>query len=509
MAYFNHAFQKVFVGTAGFTQKSGGKLGTTGNILTKGQFGFVYGNGANAWEFAPIAPDPALSCCPLVLVSGSIYQKDKIGPFHGGYTESNKSKMINPRYVNKFYRVDPCVPQAATVSVGNTPDTFELASDSSTWAIPGQTNCAPDFLCGETYYLRLDLKGSPILRFLSRNSYFTASAYTGCCSDPEAITPALVDPTIVYIAWAKQFLTSPLINPFIQIEVFDSSQTSLGLMTKDNVNVSSALWNTYVPIASPVTGDSAGIYITGAYVDTQFGDCTFYPTDALQSYLEPVKIYASEVDLNGDPCAFASLCVANTCLPIQGAGFGETVVRELILSEGYSQSPFYTGTDLRIREITQGYDVTTTINRTAQYTRYYLLHSVPRFNNPSSTFDNDQYLLEIIGNPTATTVATANNIAATVVVANVTNIQVGQVVSVAGGGYSTALVTIVNPNTNTVTFSGTVAITEGDSLFFIDPNLVIFETFVTDWLADCNDCSALDTFTCPAACVPLAEFPVD
>jgi hypothetical protein len=30
------------------------------------------------------------------------------------------------------------------------------------------------------------------------------------------------------------------------------------------------------------------------------------------------------------------------------------------------------------------------------YTRYYLLHSVPRFNNPTSTFDNDQYLLEII-----------------------------------------------------------------------------------------------------------------
>jgi hypothetical protein len=25
-----------------------------------------------------------------------------------------------------------------------------------------------------------------------------------------------------------------------------------------------------------------------------------------------------------------------------------------------------------------------------------LIHNVPRFNNPSSTFDNDQYLLEII-----------------------------------------------------------------------------------------------------------------
>ena len=30
------------------------------------------------------------------------------------------------------------------------------------------------------------------------------------------------------------------------------------------------------------------------------------------------------------------------------------------------------------------------------YTRYFLQHNVPRFNNPSSTFDNDQYLLEVI-----------------------------------------------------------------------------------------------------------------
>jgi hypothetical protein len=36
------------------------------------------------------------------------------------------------------------------------------------------------------------------------------------------------------------------------------------------------------------------------------------------------------------------------------------------------------------------------INRNTLYTRYFLQHNVPRFNNPSSTFDNDQYLLEVI-----------------------------------------------------------------------------------------------------------------
>ena len=393
MAYFNHAFNKVFVGTSGFYTGVGAPI----TALAKGDFTFV---DPESWVVVDVDGATTVKC-PLVLAAGSIYQNDKIGPFHGGYKETVKSKIINPKYVTSFYRVDPCPLQQATVSVGLTPDTVDLAENSPKWAIPGQTNCAPDFVCGENYYLRLDLKGSPVLRFLSRNSYFTAQAYTGCCA-ADALTPTLVDPTTVYIAWAKQFLNSPLINSFIQIEIWDYNNLSLGVMTKDNVNTSTELWNTYTPVASPATGNGAGMYITGAYVDTQFGDCTFYPTDALQAYLEPVRIYASEVDYNGDPCTFASLCVANTCDPIQGSGFGENVVRELILSEGYNQSPFYTGKDLRIREITQGYDVTNTIDRTAQYTRYFIQHSVPRFNNPTGTFDNDQYLLEIVANTTLT-----------------------------------------------------------------------------------------------------------
>ena len=389
MAYFNHAFNKVFIGTGGLA----GTAGTATTALTAGQFTFV---DPTTWVVPAggIVNGTTLRC-PLVLAAKSIYANDKIGPFHGGYQESSKSKIINPKYVTKFYRVDDCPLQQATISVGVTPDTEALADDSAKWAIPGQTVCNPNFNCGETYYLRLDLKGSPALRFLSRNSYFTASAYTGCCADPNA-APATVDPTIVYIAWAKQLLNSPLINPFIQIEVFDINAVSLGVMTKDNVNVSTEDWNTYVADATPAAGAGAGMYITGAYIDTQFGDCTFYPTDALQAYLEPVKIYASEVDYNGDPCAFTGLCVANTCLPVQGSGYGENVIRELILSEGYAQSPFYTGMDLRIREITQGYNVTDTIDRFTQYTRYFIQHSVPRFNNPSGTFDNDQYLLEIV-----------------------------------------------------------------------------------------------------------------
>jgi hypothetical protein len=35
------------------------------------------------------------------------------------------------------------------------------------------------------------------------------------------------------------------------------------------------------------------------------------------------------------------------------------------------------------------------------YNSYYIKHHVPRFNNPTGTFDNDQYLIELIGVGTA------------------------------------------------------------------------------------------------------------
>ena len=150
-------------------------------------------------------------------------------------------------------------------------------------------------------------------------------------------------------------------------------------------------WDHYV---SPgyLADECAGLVLVGAYVDTKFENCTFQLTDFYE--VEPVRIYASEVDLNGDPCLFDGVCVIKECEGRQAMGLGESVARDVILSEQYRQNFFHS--DFRIREITQGYSVFDFINRNNLYTRYYLLHNVPRFNNPTSTFDNDQYLLEII-----------------------------------------------------------------------------------------------------------------
>jgi len=66
----------------------------------------------------------------------------------------------------------------------------------------------------------------------------------------------------------------------------------------------------------------------------------------------------------------------------------------LLLAQSYLQNFF--ATDIRIREITQGDQMLNSVNRNALYTRYFILNSVPRFNNPSGVFDNDRYMNEII-----------------------------------------------------------------------------------------------------------------
>jgi len=503
MAYFNHAFKKTFlatgatIGPVAITNPTGGSLGTAsatgGYLTTSGVPSYALNqiaaastpiNGSYENNYVGLFTKDLLSassgdlssCCPLYLVGSAIYCKDKISPFLGGYQETNKSKLINPKYVSRFYSVDSCPPSNNVVHVGSTyasagggvtggvittpgvgygPDTATpvlvdtittsgtgtgltlfitiaagvptvtgIASlgkgyefnDTVTIVSPAGTpgtlavytifvatpaiapvisgtNCCKEFLCGETYSLRLDVKGSPALRFLNHNAYYTASAYTGCCP-AGAIAPVAVDSTEVMILWANDLLNSPIVSPFIQIAIQDEAGviwyapgTNAAFLAAEGANT----WDNYV---SPghTTGACAGLILNGAYVDTRFGDCTFQISDFYEK--QPVNLYPSEVDYNGDPCEFTGVCVVNECLGSQAMGLGESVLRDVILSESYRQNFF--SSDFRIREITQGNQIVNAVNRQALYYRTYLQHSVPRFNNPSGTFDNDQYLLEVI-----------------------------------------------------------------------------------------------------------------
>jgi hypothetical protein len=504
MAYFNHAFKKTFLATGAtitsvpITDPAGGSLGTasaTGGFLTTASSGqptyalnqiaaastLVNGNFENNYvglftrDLLSADAGDLASCCALYLVGSAIYCQDKISPFLGGYQETNKSKLINPKYVSRFYSVDSCPPSNNVVHVGSTyasagggvltldgttlvggtgyapapgtatatvtggtgvgliveitidalgvvtavtvlspgkgytnGDTVTLVGGNNDATIdidalagvttpidpviPG-TDCCKEFLCGETYNLRLDVKGSPALRFLNHNAYYTATAYTGCCP-PAAIAPVAVDSTEVMILWANDLLNSPIVSPFFQIAIQDEAGViwyAPGTNAAFLASVGADTWNNYPP--TPHTANAcAGLIFNGAYVDTRFGDCTFQISDFYEK--QPINLYPSEVDLNGDPCEFTGLCVVNECLGSQAMGLGESVLRDIILSESYRQNFF--SSDFRIREITQGNQIVNAVNRQALYYRTYLQHSVPRFNNPSGTFDNDQYLLETI-----------------------------------------------------------------------------------------------------------------
>jgi len=519
MAYFNHAFTKIFLGTQttgsgsgqnpnpnlsnGFVTLAGvptvnltlTSTTTPANNYGTGSYGFF---NPNTYLSETVSTIAGSECCPLLLASASLLKDDKIGPFHGGYKETNKSKLINPRYVQRWYRVDPCVPQQSVVSIGTAgvsagngavvgaptigTNTYAVIApgptttytnifltggtgsnaaatvvvDNATGLItsvtitsPGNgytvgnvltvaftvspivtpgyltktggatattvtvtsvvqpsgtyqggtnaSDCKKDFLCGETYYLRIDVKGSPALRFLNHNAYQTVSAYTGCCS---TTVPTAVDSTTVMIQWAEAIVINNYLKDLILPVVFDESGNAWYApgTTVDPITgaaVSSTQWWTNYPTGTThIVGATAGLRLFGAYVETKFGNCSFQITDFFEK--EPVRIYASLVDYNGDPCVFENLCVYNDCLGLQGMGFGEQVVRDLILAESYLQNFFHT--DIRVREITQGDQILGSVNRNALYTRYFLLHSVPRFNNPTGTFDNDRYLLEIISN---------------------------------------------------------------------------------------------------------------
>ena len=437
MAYFNHAFSKMFLGTGatravspvtvgGFITTAGiptGSIDNTTNVpvgtiadslsnLPVGYFGF-FDKDYNSINNATVT-NPAYKCCPVYVASSSMLTNDKIGSFHCGYKETNKSKLIKPKYVQAAYSVDSCTPKQAVVSVGATPQTYGVNADTTPEGFQGGTTeatCCYEFLCGETYYLRVDVKGSPALRTLNHNAYQTLSAYTGCCP-AGAVAPVLVDSTLVFIEWAKALIINNYLKPFVLPVVFDESGVAWYApgTTVDPIDptlpvADTQWWDAYV---SPghVVDACGGMRLFGAYVGTVFGDCTFQLTDFFER--EPVKIYASMVDYNGDPCVFEGICVYNDCLGLQGMGFGDTVLKDFVRAQSYLQNFFHS--DFRIREITQGYDMSTAIPRDVLYKRYYILHSVPRFNNPTGTFDNDRYMIEIVtpaaGNATLDTFLT-------------------------------------------------------------------------------------------------------
>jgi hypothetical protein len=403
------------------------------------------------------------------LVQGSFYTKDTIGnnPGHGGYKESVKSKGINPKYISRVWEVDARTASQATASLS-------LGSE-----------CTP---CGTTQFMRMDVKGSPALRFLNHNAYAIGDSANICCADGQEF----LDPALVLATEAAMILDNPLIKPFVAeadlnglveagltlvagtgyapgdavattvspaggsgfvvniltitggggtgpIGTYSISSVGSGYAVGDVVTVSGGGADATLTVgASGLTAggvevsvtDAAGQVVSsvysiaqakgtassgnytasltpnaaaakvsatvtwvGAYVDTKFGNCSFDTRDHYNA--EPVEIIASILDETGNPC---NDCGDATRTPgSMEQTQGEEVVRALILSERYRQSPYNQGNadSARIREIEMSDELLAAVDRSATYKAYYVQHVVPRFNNPSGVFDNDQYVYQI------------------------------------------------------------------------------------------------------------------
>tara|TARA_R110002074_G_scaffold47610_8_gene122076 strand:+ start:2439 stop:3881 length:1443 start_codon:yes stop_codon:yes gene_type:complete len=441
MAYFNHAFNKTFIADSTLETAA-----TATSALTAGQVALVDGSD---WESVAL-PGGAITTGALgYLVQGSFYSKDTIGnnPGHGGYKESVKSKGINPKYITRLWKTNCLVaaPATASLSLGAT--------------------CTP---CGTTQFMRMDVKGSPALRFLNHNAYAIADSANICCATGQTY----LDPALVLATMGNMMLADPLIKPFVAeapgvtgitlggitgtgystatgvattggtgtgltVDITASGAVSAvtvanpgsGYTTGDVITIvqgggasddetatltveaahgvavnvagtitvytiAEILDGTYTASTDPVGDDvSATINFVGAYVDTKFGDCSFDSRDHFNS--EPVEIIPSLLDETGDPCNDCGT-VSRTAGVMEQTQ-GEEVIRELIMSERYRQSPYNQGNadSARIREIEMSDELLAAVDRTATYRAYYIQHTVPRFNNPTGVFDNDQYVYKI------------------------------------------------------------------------------------------------------------------
>lgn len=456
--YFPHAFRKSFL-------PASTTLATTGSTqnLTAGQVGFF-----DAKSYAVVSAQAA----PFIVAQGSYFNTDKIGPVHGGYKESIKSKVINPKYVSRLIKVAAKTPvqQVVKVSVNG-----GLTADS-------------------TFRLRLDVKGSPALRFLNHQLYKTLDAYTGCA---DTTNPTyLKDPVASLLQWKDQLNNTIIFNQMVSARVYKyvtvlaatgavtatTTQTTIPMSSTTGVVVGQKVVGTGIPANSFVTtvtantsivikyptqavaptigasvsmkfytdvystagvvatipgtstatgltsvayvpsADAASftfteapfIEITAGFVETKFGGCstnlgTFTASDKYE--VEPLVIYASVKDESGEPCLISAF-VANTGTisavnpylsshgievqaPVQAQGSGEAVLRELILDGRYLQNAFPDSAradSFRMREI-EADPALLTVNRNGLYDRVLVLHNVPRFYNPTGSFDNDQYLL--------------------------------------------------------------------------------------------------------------------
>jgi len=339
----------------------------------------------------------------FLIVQGNLNQVDTLGgnPLHGGYAESIKSKVIKKNYVNAMWKVVGTAASANPVVKLGLP------------AVSG-------FAATDHPQIRIDLKGSEVLRSLNRNEYFIADA-TGCGASGDGTLTGLE----VLTAWKDAINGDPIMSKFVSATVTEAATAD----TTDAANL--------------LPAQEAHLSITVNYSATTFAADSFDTRDAYNT--EPLTLTVSAIDDDGDACGSsvieagvdvytditdnttdvieAPLLTATGVSAVRTAPTvtGECVLRDLIQDGRYRQDGGFSQGNKdsnRFREIEGGAKLVEAVDVDALYTIYNIQHSVPRFNNPTGVFDNDQYIVSIaVLNTDTTEVAALDEIIAQITVA--------------------------------------------------------------------------------------------
>lgn len=433
MAYFSHAYQKIMIGNSLKT--------TVGSLtdLTAGQLGVV-GMNHQTIKITDLTTASYATHPMVYLAQGSFHTVDEVG-MHSGYLRPVKSKGINPKYVSKVWVSaakdaqnnvwhvcsDNCNLECDT--------TYRLRIDVKGSRVLGalQRNlyfnvdaytgcCTNDPVDPITVLLQWangineNPLGKPFVQasvvgLISLGNFVVSvnsGTITATVSDNEDIVPEVgnvlqVDDDYYVIATVEEQTDDDDVVTGWEITVKEydwltgetgSSAATLDDMTEEDL----AMYlvpdmDNYEPLTSTTTISKSHscLVIESAYVDTKFGNCSYSKNDRVD--IEPVIIKVSILDETGDPCVVNCFKPTEIQEAHQGAGYGETLLQEYILSKSYEQE--FWEDDPRYRE-TKDQTFNTDVDRTAKYKVLNILHSVPRKSNPSGTFDNDQYLIRIL-----------------------------------------------------------------------------------------------------------------
>jgi hypothetical protein len=407
MAYFNHAFSKAFyVKTHNqTTTETTADLGGGGAL---GEFA-IADSGYKIMNALGVASHAG----GFYLAQSSFQTNDKIGnnPGHGGYSESHKSKMILKKYVSDMW---------VTECNNETPGKVELVIKPTL----ANQSCFP---CGTDPIFRVDIKGTAALRLLNHNAYGSlsgslpmlqegqihadgsgtvthpANGVDMCCVEQTGGKIGIA-PSIVAANLRDQFNNDPILSQF------GTATLTISAGGGAYANPTDAEENAiYAGGAAGINGDGTWLVNTlykvtlslktSCELQTQFSSCSF---DTRDFYL--LGGLSASVDLQdevGNPCVACQGYVIETVTDFkQRRTSSDTAINDILLTENYRQSPYNQGNrdSSRFREQEgmsgivgeMGRDATTSACN-GMYRVYHLLHNVPRFNNPSGVFDNDQY----------------------------------------------------------------------------------------------------------------------